>query len=129
MRNPQPERFDPDYKRRKGPKPDDIDMAGVVPLKPRTPTTPLTEEAKTDKTKSEVTERFSERKNERTEIRTEERTGQLPIKRLSRRYSFEFYDDQITALKRLKHDAEMRGEKVSLSDMARQALDEYLQGR
>lgn len=75
------------------------------------------------------TERFSERKSERTEIRTEKRTPSLPTKRLSRRYSFEFFDDQITKLKALKHEAEMRGEKVSLSDMARQALDDYLLDR
>lgn len=77
----------------------------------------------------EKTVRFSERKSERTEIRSEKRSVVLPVRRLSRRYSFEFYDDQITRLKGLKHEAEMRGEKVSLSDMARQALDEYLKSR
>lgn len=29
-------------------------------------------------------------------------------------------------MKRLKHEAEMRGEKVSLSDIARLAIDTYL---
>ena len=72
------------------------------------------------------TERFSERKSERTEMRSEIRSEGLPVKRLSRRYSFEFYDDQILTLKRLKHEAEMRGEKVTLSDIVRVALDRYL---
>jgi len=88
--------------------------------------TNLPETAKQEPAK---TERFSERNSERTEIRTEKRTPSLPTKRLSRRYSFEFFDDQVTRLKALKHEAEMRGEKVSLSDMARQALDDYLLDR
>ena len=75
------------------------------------------------------TVRFSERNSERTEIRTEKRSLELPVKRLSRRYSFEFFDDQIMRLKQLKHEAEMKGQKVSLSDMARQALDDYLQDK
>lgn len=93
---------------------------------------PTTPENKAQPAKAEPietkTERFSERKSERTEERTEKRS-ELPVKRLSRRYSFEFYDDQITKLKRLKHAAEMSGQKVSLSDMARQALDDYLQDK
>jgi hypothetical protein len=64
--------------------------------------------------------------SERTDIRTKERTPVLPLKRLSRRYSFEFYDDQIISLKKLKHEAEMEGKKVSLSDMVREALDRFL---
>ena len=71
------------------------------------------------------TVRLSERNSERTEIRS----SVLPTKRLSRRYSFEFYDDQITKLKTLKHEAEMRGEKLSLSDIARQAMDDYLRDK
>jgi hypothetical protein len=68
---------------------------------------------------------------ERTEIRTifrsEKRTVGLPVKRRTKRYSFEFYEDQIFRLKLLKRDAEDRGENVSLSDIAREALDRYLQ--
>jgi hypothetical protein len=72
-------------------------------------------------------ERSSVRSENRTEKRTEIRTVELPIRRPARRYSFEFYDDQIVEMKRLKHEAEMRGEKVSLSDIARQAIDVYLE--
>jgi hypothetical protein len=72
-------------------------------------------------------ERTIERSSVRSEIRTEIRTVSIPIRRPARRYSFEFYDDQIVEMKRLKHEAEMRGEKVSLSDIARQAIDVYLE--
>lgn len=68
----------------------------------------------------------TERTDIRTEIRSEERTGLLPLKRLTRRYSFEFYNDQITKLKGIKHDYEMMGENVTMSDIVREALDEYL---
>lgn len=68
----------------------------------------------------------SQRTDFRTKIRTEKRQIELPVRRRTRRYSFEFYDDQIVKLKRLKYEAEMRGERVSLSDFARDALDDYL---
>lgn len=115
MREPHPENFAPNYKKPPQKNLEDIDMSGVVAIKPKpSASTPQTE-------------RFSERKSERTEIRSEKRTPQFPSRRLSRRYSFEFFDDQITSLKQLKHEAEMRGEKTSLSDMVRLALDEYLE--
>jgi hypothetical protein len=66
---------------------------------------------------------------DRTEIRSEKRTVQLPIKRKTKRYSFEFYDDQIFKLKQLKRDAEDEGELLTLSDMAREALDLYLKSK
>jgi hypothetical protein len=72
-------------------------------------------------------ERSIERSSVRSENRTEMRTAELPVRRPARRYSFEFYDDQIVEMKRLKHEAEMRGERVSLSDIARQAIDAYLE--
>ena len=75
-------------------------------------------------------ERNSERKSERTDIRsdkrTENRTVSLPTRRSTRRYSFEFYEDQIVTLKRLKYEAEMAGERLSLSDIVREALEQYL---
>lgn len=70
-------------------------------------------------------ERFSERTEKRTEKRSELPT--LPIKRRTKRYSFEFYEDQLTRLKQLKRAAEDRGDSLSLSDMAREAFDLYLQ--
>lgn len=62
----------------------------------------------------------------RTELRSDMRSVQFPAKRLTRRYSFEFYDDQVTRIKAIKHDLEMAGKRVSMSDIVREALDEYL---
>jgi hypothetical protein len=68
----------------------------------------------------------AERTKFRTEKRSEMRTDQLPIKRRTKRYSFEFYDDQIAKLKLLKRQAEDVGESHTLSDLAREAFDLYL---
>jgi len=65
----------------------------------------------------------------RTEFRSEKRTADLPVKRKTKRYSFEFYDDQIFKLKQLKREAEDNGENLTLSDMAREALDFYLKSK
>jgi hypothetical protein len=71
--------------------------------------------------------RTEQRSQQRTEKRTVKKTKpQLPIKRQTRRYSFEFYDDQLTRLRQLKIEAEMRGERIVLSVMVRDALDAYL---
>ena len=72
-------------------------------------------------------ERNTERSNERTIFRSEKRTADLPTKRLTKRYSFEFYEDQLMKLKQLRYQAEMDGKRISLSDIVRQALDDYLQ--
>ena len=71
----------------------------------------------------------TERNSVRSEDRAEKRTFALPVKRKTKRYSFEFYDDQLMKLKQLKYQAEMAGEQVSQSEMVRQALDAYLQDK
>lgn len=68
------------------------------------------------------TERFSERKSERFEPES----FSFPSKRRTKRHSFEFYDDQILAIKRLVYEATISGENISQSDIVRAALDEYL---
>jgi hypothetical protein len=73
-----------------------------------------------------TTERKTERSNARTDSRTEKRTDTLPTKRRTKRYSFEFFEDQLLHLKRVKYQAELRGNVLSLSDIVRQALDTYL---
>ncbi|GAB5491989.1 MAG: hypothetical protein Phog2KO_22040 [Phototrophicaceae bacterium] len=65
--------------------------------------------------------------NERTEMRSEMRTLELPQKRLTRRYSFEFYDDQINRIKQMKYEATFSGRSISMSEIVRLALDSYLQ--
>ena len=71
------------------------------------------------------TERNSVRKSERLEPSS----SSLPYKRRTKRYSFEFYDDQILAIKRLVYEANLSGENISQSDIVRTALDEYLKAK
>ena len=77
----------------------------------------------------EGTERNTERKSERTEIRSEERTENrtvdIPVRRPTKRYSFEFYEDQLVRLRQTRIEAQMKGESVFLSEIVRQALDEF----
>lgn len=53
----------------------------------------------------------------------------LSYKRRTKRYSFEFYEDQIFSIKRLIYEAHLTGENISQSDIVRQALDEFLDKR
>jgi len=75
------------------------------------------------------TERTENRSEFRTEERAENRTYQLPFKRATKRYSFEFYDDQIIRIKQIKLNTEMAGKRISMSEIVRQALDEYFDKR
>lgn len=77
------------------------------------------------------TARSNERTNEDANVRTENRslfrTVDLPQKRLTKRYSFEFYEDQIIALKQLRVRAELDGRNLNLSQLVRHALDLFLE--
>lgn len=99
-------------------------MAGIVPIKSKTVYNDA--DRKTERKTVRKTERSEKRTENRSEIRSENRTANLPLKRRTKRYSFEFYDDQIDRLKELKVKAEGDGESLSLSEMVRAALDEYL---
>lgn len=113
-------------------KPDTIDLSDLPPIVRVKPPSPLSVNppmAETPVFNPEKGERNSERSENRTEERTEFRSEPLPIKRRTKRYSFEFFDDQIVRLKRLKNRVEENGESVTLSDMVRQALDRYLADR
>jgi hypothetical protein len=79
--------------------------------------------------------RTSERTNERTDERVNTRTLERANERTSERagntrkivrYSFQFYADQITELKRLRAQKELNGETGDLSQLAREAIDAYL---
>ena len=67
------------------------------------------------------TERNTVRKSERTDIRS----VSVPVRRLTKRYSFEFFEDQLIRLRQIKIEAEMKGESIFLSQIVRQALDEF----
>jgi hypothetical protein len=108
-------------------KPEKVNLGALPPIEKPNPQpipspTPASNVPRNRDGVAPPTERFSER----SEFRTENRTVDLPLKRRTKRYSFEFYDDQLTQLKRLKMQAEMSGESVSLSEIVRVALDDYL---
>lgn len=120
MRKTRPEDYDPNYKKTDGKlQPEAVNMDGVVPIKPKA----------NMEVNLQNNEHHSERSYLRTQNRSEIRTANLPLKRRTKRYSFEFYADQIVKLKQLKIEAEMLGESLSLSEMVRDALDEYLQDK
>lgn len=122
MRNPRPQDFDPSYKASKSPKPERIDISGSVPIKPR-----LTDIDHVKPIRSEI--RTENRTDAHTENRSEIRSVNLPIKRRTKRYSFEFYDDQIQKIRQIKIQTEMNGETIAMSEIVRQALDQYLKSR
>jgi len=84
---------------------------------------------KSERVNTRSPERPNEKPNDRTDNRSEKRTPDVPTKRLTKRYSFEFYEDQVTQLKQLKYRAELRGESTTLSAIVRHALDLYLQAQ
>ena len=53
-------------------------------------------------------------------------TGRTPVRSVTR-YAFEFYFDQIDELKARSLDDRIRGGSGNMSQMVRQALDEYLE--
>lgn len=121
MRKPRPGDFDPDYKEKDSTRePESIDVSGVVPIK---------EKSESKKIYERTENRSEDRSETRTEERTEIRTPKLPIKRITKRYSFEFFEDQITRLKQIKYQTEMTGERIAMSVIVREALDEYLRNR
>ncbi len=61
-----------------------------------------------------------------TFVRTNART---PVRRAITRYAFEFYQDQIESLRTMSLAEKQRGEKGSMSEMVREALDMYIAKR
>jgi len=62
----------------------------------------------------------------RTGGRADGRTG---VKRPLRRHPFEFYEDQLATLKRFSLEDQLQGKNGSMSEMVRQAVDEYITKR
>jgi hypothetical protein len=52
--------------------------------------------------------------------------ARTPVRRTLGRVAFEFYLDQVEALRRLSLEQKMRGEKGSMSEMVRAAIDRFL---
>ncbi len=57
------------------------------------------------------------------------RTTGRGVRRIPKRYPFEFYQDQIEELKRLSLTEQMDGGKGNMSEMVREAVDEWLAKR
>ena len=102
--------------------------------RPETKSPEPTETANT-RTAERVNERTLDDLNGRTPERPNERTGERPnatktttqpTQRPIVRHSFQFYRDQLTQLKRLRAQKELQGEPCHLSDLVRQALDDFL---
>ena len=130
MRKPRPGDFDPDYKETDSARePEPIDVSGVVPIKEKQIYERISQPLVRARTENRTEDRSENRTGERTDNRSEERTVKLPIKRITKRYSFEFFEDQITRLKRIKYRTEMAGERIAMSVIVREALDEFLRNR
>ena len=52
-----------------------------------------------------------------------------PVRRTITRYAFEFFQDQIENLRRFSLEEKTRGEKGSMSQMIREAVDAYIARR
>jgi hypothetical protein len=63
---------------------------------------------------------------DRPSVRPYARTGK---NRSITRYAFEFYQDQIEQLRRISLEAKLEGEKGSMSEMVREAIDDYIAKR
>jgi hypothetical protein len=59
----------------------------------------------------------------------DEPTGRPDNKRILVRRGFEWYEDQLNALKRLSIQEQLEGKQGSMSAMVREALDDYLKKR
>ncbi len=52
--------------------------------------------------------------------------ARTPGRRKLVRHPFEFYEDQVAELRRISLETQLRGEKTSMSEIVRRALDAYL---
>jgi hypothetical protein len=88
--------------------------------------TPTSEASKEKIEKHYVPDRATARPSDEPTNRPGDR---IPNKRLLIRRGFEWYEDQLAALKRLSLQEQMDGKEGSMSAMVREALDDYLKKR
>ena len=120
MRKPRPQDFSPEYKKVNSPEPEKVDLSDAVAIKPK----PTLVEKQTN-----LPVRSENRTDARTEDRSDTRSRNFPVKRITKRYSFEFYEDQISKLKQIKYKVEMEGNRIAMSEIVREALDDYFENR
>lgn len=92
---------------------------------------PLSESAFFNPPNEEKINRTTTRKTNIPNNRTEKRkVGRPALKRPTTRQSYEIYEDQLIALRRLRSTLELEtGKKVSMSGLVREAIDAMLQER
>lgn len=132
MRKPRPEDYDPNYtEKTTGPKPEAIDMAGVVPIKAKGDIMDSQKQTQTERSTVRKSERHGDRTGFRSDNRSSERsvyrTVFVQTERPTKRHSFEFYKDQIEKLGELETAAKKDGRRLNRSALARAALDEYFE--
>jgi hypothetical protein len=136
MKKPRVDRFDPKYI-----KPEEIDLSGVPAIakhlapKPKM-RAPLIVDA-LDKEPETVT--FVENKPyARPPVSTDgtpparsvvNPSVRTPFRRTITRYAFEFFQDQIESLRNFSLQEKTQGEKGSMSEMVREAIDAYVAKR
>lgn len=77
-------------------------------------------------TPSDANERTPVRTPERSNTRTVERVNARTSERKIIRHSFQIYEDQLEQMRKLVAMKAIAGEKLQLSDIAKAALDDYL---
>lgn len=77
-------------------------------------------------TPSDANERTPVRTPERSNTRTVERVNARTSERKIIRHSFQIYEDQLEQMRKLVAMKAMAGEKLQLADIAKVALDDYL---
>ncbi len=82
--------------------------------------------SKAEKSPTVPTPEQTETAGTRSSDRTETRTGTRLNRRTTVRYAFEFYQDQIEVLRHVSLEAKLLGDDLSMSEMVREALDDYI---
>lgn len=132
MKKPRVSDFDPNAVPTLGSPMDDMPPIGKQPTKapkaPVMPPEPPIDTASLDMgIQAQKTQKNESKKEEsasvRTPVRPYARTGN---KRTITRYAFEFYQDQIDTLRQYSLEEKGHGEKGSMSEMVREALDSYI---
>lgn len=95
-----------------------------------TPTQPVNPPQKQEQETERSNARTVEQVNESTPVQSNERTnGRSKEVRQTKRQSYEFYADQIEAIKFIAREEEDRGGRDNKSKIVREAIDEYLARR
>lgn len=132
MKKPRVDRFDP-----KNRKPEEIDLSGIPSIASHQRSGVKSRENKSTETPRPQPENqpsIDSKPYARTPVPPPARTPVRPYgvpagKRVISRYAFEFFQDQIESLRKFSLDEKSAGEKGSMSEMVRIAVDAYIAKR